>query len=225
MAIRGLYNDTVRVAYERIALAKLSRHPFVNYMLYWIAFNNCYVFLWDADGKKVTQLKIENGGILTKPNGSVLVPQVKGQHTETQRIENAFLHWNEKFKIALVKSPATHFFVNRTPRLKSYKSIEHDANGQKLNGVLDMAKTIDENHPVWRPIDRDAYERFRKRGRAKNDIDLLAGQILWLLYAVRNNLFHGSKVANDATDKKVVENATTLLTMILEYLLPADVWK
>ena len=225
MAIPGLYNDTVHVAYESIALAQLSRHPFANYMNYWIAFNNCYVFLWNADGKNVTQLKIENGGISTKPNGSVLIPQVTGQPTEKQQIENAFSHLNEKFKIALIKSPAMHFFVNRTPKLASYKPIEHDANGQKLNGVLDMAKTIDENHPVWRPIDRDAYERFRKGGRAKNDTDLLAEQILWLLYAVRNNLFHGSKAANDATDKEVVENASSLLTMILEYLLPADAWK
>jgi hypothetical protein len=225
MAIPGLYNDTVRVAYESIALAKLSRHPFVNYMNYWIAFNNCYVFLWDADGKNLKQLKIENGGISTKPNGSVLIPQVIGQPTEKQQIENAFLHWDEKFKIALVKSPATRFFVNRAPKLASYKPIEHDANGQKLNGVLDMAKTIDETHPVWRPIDIDAYERFVNGGRAKNDVCLLAGQILWLLYAVRNNLFHGSKVANDATDEEVVRNATALLTMILEYLLPADVWK
>jgi hypothetical protein len=154
----------------------------------------------------------------------VFIPQVVGQPTEKQQMENAFLYWDNKLKIELIKSPATEFFANRKPKLTGYKSVDSDADGQRLNGVLDISKTVDENHPVWRPIDVDAYGRFRKGGRSENDINLLAERVLWLLYAVRNNLFHGSKVANDATDKAVVRNATTLLRMILEFFLPADVW-
>jgi hypothetical protein len=57
MAIAGLHNDTVRVAYQSIALDKCGRHPFAVYINYWIAFNNCYVFLLNADRQEQDQAK------------------------------------------------------------------------------------------------------------------------------------------------------------------------
>jgi hypothetical protein len=49
--------------------------------------------------------------------------------------------------------------------------------------------------------------------------DHLAEQILWMLYTIRNNLFHGGKDAHDATDCEVVEKALPLLSPIVSYFL------
>jgi hypothetical protein len=41
-------------------------------------------------------------------------------------------------------------------------------------------------------------------------------EIIWALYQVRNNLFHGSKLDNDVRDKDVVEKSEPVLKLIAE---------
>lgn len=94
--------------------------------------------------------------------------------------------------------------------------IQRDSMGQELNGVMNVAYTISTEYPVWSPIDKEIYARFM-RGEPVSDIDIntLVGQIVRLLYTVRNNLFHGGKRFDDANDVEVIDRAVPLLELIV----------
>jgi hypothetical protein len=91
--------------------------------------------------------------------------------------------------------------------------------GQRLNGVLNLRNTVDSNYPIWCPINIPAYQRYITGQPASNDEDLLARQILILIYTIRNNTFHGGKRADDANDIEVVGRATPLLITILNHFI------
>ena len=52
---------------------------------------------------------------------------------------------------------------------------------------------------------------------SKEDIDLLAKQIVGMLYTIRNNLFHGGKRADDAQDQEILKNAIPLLAIVVRF--------
>ena len=60
------------------------------------------------------------------------------------------------------------------------------------------------------------FERHQIRALDAAVCDVLARQILDVLYTVRNNTFHGGKRADDATDREVLEMSLPLLVMIVE---------
>ena len=223
--MRILHKYEVPVAYASIAFAKKYKRPFVKFGNYWTAFNNCYVTLYDIDGRNKTSLQKESGKPKTEYNGSVKIAKVTGLPSERDQIENAFSHFPGELKADLIKSPHVQFFLERTPKLQNRVPvpIKTDAFGQQLNGVLSLTRTVDVDYPVWSPVDRPAYERIKAGKASKEDVNLLARQILSLLYTVRNNLFHGGKRFDDATDEQVVRNAVPLLEMILRCFVP-DAW-
>jgi len=50
---------------------------------------------------------------------------------------------------------------------------------------------------------------------------MLTGDIVAIIFTVRNNLSHGGKVADDRDDEEVVEKAIPLLRMIVQgFLIP-----
>jgi len=214
----------VPVAYSMIALARQSSkfgpQPFQEYMCYWTAFNNIYTTLAEQKGHIARLRTQKDGSIRTRPNGSVQIPEVEKVLTEREEIELAFDEFSETLKHELVTHPNAKFFVYRIPKWHG-RRIEFDGSGQRLNGVINLRYTVDEKHPVWSPIDIQAYERYSQAKPEKGDKDLLAKQILFVLYMVRNNTFHGGKRADDANDRKVIEKASPLLSMIVEHFIYA----
>ena len=98
--------------------------------------------------------------------------------------------------------------------------IDTDGRGQRLNGVLNVGYTVDVAHPVWAPIDRALFGKAEQRTLKADERDVLARQILDVIYTVRNNLFHGGKRADDANDREVLERALPLLVMVVGSFLP-----
>jgi hypothetical protein len=79
--------------------------------------------------------------------------------------------------------------------------------------VLNVTRTVNPQSPVWSPIDKQAYGRYIAGDHS--DIKLLAEQIVFMLYTVRNNLVHGSKNPGEENDLAVVENALPLLELLV----------
>jgi hypothetical protein len=127
----------------------------------------------------------------------------------------AFQHFTDDLKRRLVEHPSSSFFVYRTPQWRG-QPIARDASGQRLNGVLNVGYTIDDQHPVWTPIDVQTFEEYQAGARDPARADALARQILNVLYTVRNNTFHGGKRADDANDREVLEKALPLLIAIVD---------
>jgi hypothetical protein len=172
--MRILHPYEVPVAWASVAFAKKHEHPFVAFSNYWAAFNNCYVTLYGLDGKNKASLRIDSGNPKTRSNGSVKIAEVTGIPSERDEIEHAFGQFTEKLKIDLIGSPHTQFFLERTPILQQQYGpvpIATDAFGQKLNGVLNLSRTVNANYPVWSPLDRPAYERFQGGNASKEDVD------------------------------------------------------
>ena len=215
----------IPVAYSMIALAKQLETSSTSilqiFCCYWIAFNNIYSTLAERGGFSV-RFRTKNGAISTKKNGGVYIPLVDKIVTEKQEIEQAYDKLHESLKIKLIKHSNTRFFVERIPQWND-EPIKFDAQGQKLNGVINVGYTSDKNNPVWSPLDLDAYNRIDGPAATPDDVNLLAYQLLFLLYTVRNNTFHGGKRADDANDCEVLEHALPLLKMIVDsFMIPAE---
>lgn len=219
--MRILFDYEARVAYANVEFGRKCDNPFAKFTAYWTAFNNCYVTIFNLDGKNGTSVERKHGVVIRIANGSVQIPKVTGTPFERDQLKHIFSHFDQDLKMALVGCPNIEFFSNRTPELDGHGPIPQDASGQVLNGVLSITRTVEPNNPVWSPIDRPAYARFKAGNASEGDVNLLSHQILFLLYTVRNNLLHGGKRFDDATDQKVVENALPLLELILRSIVPA----
>jgi hypothetical protein len=209
----------IPVAYSMVELArqseKITQQPFTEFMCYWTAFNNIYTTIAEQKGFFARLRTQRDGTIRVRENGSVFIPEVEFALKTRDEIVLAFNGFSESLKNELILHPNTEFFVYRTPSWHSRK-IEIDENGQRLNGVINIRYTIDEKHPVWSPIDIEAYERYTKQKPEPIYRDLLAKQILFLIYTIRNNTFHGGKRADDANDIGVVNKALPLLKLVVE---------
>lgn len=209
----------IPVAYSMVALAqqcaKIAPQPFQEFMCYWTAFNNIYTAIAERNGYFARLRTQRDGTIRTRENGSVRIPEVEMALGERDEIDLAFNEFEEVLKKKLISHPSTRFFVGRTPRWHG-REIQSDENDQKLNGVINVGYTIDHRNPVWSPVDFAAYERFVQGNATSEDISLLARQLIFLIYTIRNNTFHAGKRADDANDIEVVEMALPLLKMIVE---------
>jgi hypothetical protein len=205
----------VPVAYSMVAMATQvpSTHPLQAFTCYWAAFNNIYVTIAEQSGKRARLRKNADGSLRTRMVGQINVPQVSTV-SEREQIDLAFDQFPDELKRRLAEHSSTLFFAYRTPQWRG-QSIERDASGQRLNGILNVGHTVDAKHPVWAPIDIGMFEAYQQGARDSVHRDALASQILDLLYTVRNNAFHGGKRADDANDTAVLEQALPLLVMIV----------
>jgi hypothetical protein len=118
-------------------------------------------------------------------------------------------------KERIIKHENTTFFVYRVPRWHD-EPVEYDSQGQKLNGVLKVARTVSKDYPVWSPIDTEVYERYiNGKIVSPDEVNFLVEQIVNVLYSVRNNLFHSAKRMDDSNDVEVVDKAIPLLLLIV----------
>jgi hypothetical protein len=130
----------------------------------------------------------------------------------------AFEQFDDDLKHSLIISEDTGFFVYRAPKWRDHL-IEFDGFGQRVNGVVNVGYTVDPNYPIWCPIDGASYEQYLVDPNNSETREFLARQVLEVLYAVRNNLVHGEKVADDANDLEVVGHALPLLRLIVMHFL------
>jgi hypothetical protein len=214
------YQYEVPVAYSMIALAKrvLLEHlqPFQNFICYWTAFNNIYVTIADKKGQRVKQ-RLKQGKPVTRSFGGVRIPEVDVE-PETKQIRMAVDEFDNRLKHNMIVHPNTRFFVERIPRWRDNK-IEYDSSGQRLNGVINVGRTIDEKHPIWSPIDTKLYEHYLQHTNDATARDSLCEQIVSILYTIRNNTVHGGKRGDDGDDQEVLERAFPLLKMIVEHFI------
>ena len=143
--------------------------------------------------------------------------------SEGEQIAEAVDLLTRDVKHYLISHPSVAFFVKRIPRFEGMP-LEFDANGQRLNGVLNVGYTVSRAYPVWSPIDPALYVSYMGGDpdytkRTAADRDLLVRQIVAVLYTVRNNTFHGGKRADDSHDIEVAAMAYPLLKLIVDSFL------
>ena len=200
-------------AARRIRPRRDGRHLFEQYFLFWTAFNNIYTTIAHRKGRRTQIKENDDGSIVTIANGNVNIPEVVIV-SEGEKIGLAFQEFEEDLKHTLILHEGTKYFVRRITYWQGIP-IEHDAFGQRVNGVINVNYTSDSQYPVWSPIDFQHYEEYLENPINEENRSFLASQIVDLLYAIRNNLVHGGKRFDDANDITVVENALPMLELIV----------
>jgi len=188
-------------------------HPFHRYFYFWVAFNNIYTII-AYTGSKSPKLVLRQGIVVTEPNGNVNIPKINRVASERDEIDLAFEEFDNDLKHTLIVHPSTDFFVNRSPFWQNHP-VPTDVLGQRLNGVLNVNYTVNTDYPVWSPIDFQSYAQYLGNPGDDQARNLLAKQIVEMLYTVRCNLMHGGKRHDDRNDLSVVENALPLLQIIV----------
>jgi hypothetical protein len=193
------------------------RHPFQVYMCLWASFNNIYTTNAFTVGRSGSLRRLPNGQVDTRDVEGLSMPRVDVP-TEREQIVLVIREFDSDLRHRLISGKTTEFFVNRTPMWHG-QAISQNALGQTLNGVLDVTRTVDPKYPVWYAIDRQAYAEYVSGKLRADTEDRLTRQIVFVLYGVRNNLFHGEKRAHFENDVGVVRNAIPLLRMIVGFFL------
>ncbi len=218
-----LHRLEVPVAYSMVELARnptsAEHQPFHEFICYWTAFNNIYSTLAKRHIDVVELKTEEDGSIRTWLNGSVQIPRIKLNVKEREEILVAFEYFSDELKHELIIHPNTEFFVSRVPIWNGCE-IEFDIKGQRVNGVIKIRDTVSEEYPIWSPIDIPAYERYVRDVPEEEDRDLLAKQIIFMLYSIRNNTVHAGKNADDANDREVIKKAIPLLSIVVNFFIP-----
>jgi hypothetical protein len=196
----------------RIKPRRDGRHPADKYFLTWTAFSAIYASLAHRQGIRTKLLHADDGSVVTRPNGGVRIPEVVPVSEQSQ-LALALADFDESLKDALIRHPGTAFFLQRTPFWQG-KKIAQDAAGQRLNGVLHVTHTTSADYPVWSPIDATTFASYMEAPTPEGR-DFLTGQIVDLLYTVRQNMMQISTAFDDANDIAVFTHALPLLEMIV----------
>ena len=201
---------------KEAVMAKSDNEIHEKYLYFWIAFNNIYTTLTFRDGGFPTKYRRDASNNIRRINANGI--QISDVHSaqESQEMDVAFGQFDDTLMHSLISHPNTEFFVNRNPRWRN-QEISTDILGQEVNGVLKLNKMIDKDNPVWSPVDKTKYRDYISGNTT--DRNILAHQILKLLYAIRCNLMHGGKRYDDANDIDVVKNAFPLLELIVNSFL------
>jgi hypothetical protein len=201
------------------SMVRLAEHgmrgelePLEQFMCYWIGFNNICVTIANESGG--TAAALQSGA---RPQfeevGGFTMPRVHAARARA-RLQAVFAMLTPQLKETLILHRCTRFFVNRQPRFQG-QELTVDARGQRLNGVLNIGKTLAAGDPVWSPVDHAAYYAYVNGARSREGADRLALEILLLLHTAGTNLFHGGRRADDASDINIVEQALPLLKEVV----------
>jgi|ERR1019366_6117131 hypothetical protein len=205
-----------QVASSMVRLVERARRsemePLEQYMCYWVSFNNICITIASEQGYRPKFLT-SDGQLQLKQVGGFRMPRVRAPK-EREQLEAAYKVFSPQLKERLILHRCTRFFVNRLPRFQGHE-LTVDSRGQHLNGVLSIGRTVEATNPVWSPIDQALYYACVNGDRTSECVDKLGKEILSLLNTVGNNLFHGGKRADDASDTNVVEHALPLLKEIV----------
>jgi hypothetical protein len=210
----------VPVATSMLELADQAQHPFQKYFCSWAAFNNIYTLIAKRlvenglvqNGQDLVTGLVQRNGVVVfsqQDNWGYRFPKVTPT-VEKRQISETVKQIDRATKHTLIGHPKVKFFLIRHP---TGTHLEVDNDGKQINGVLNVTKTVDPQYPIWSPIDKQAYENYAEDNLAIQAI--LAEQIVFMLYTIRNNLVHGSKSRNEANDIDVVEAALPLLEIVV----------
>ncbi|MGP1677155.1 MAG: hypothetical protein ACTS6J_08360 [Burkholderiales bacterium] len=197
---------------------RIEMEPLEQYVCYWVSFKNIYVTIANEQGYGPNLLTSDGRAQLVQVGG-LSMPKVRTPK-EREQLRVAYAVFSPQLKERLILHRCTRFFVNRLPRFQG-QELTIDFRRRRLNGVLSVGQTVDAANPVWSPIDQALYYAYLKGDRTGAGTDKLGREILSLLYTVANNLFHGGKRADDASDTNVVEHALPLLKEIVHSFVSA----
>lgn len=211
----------IPVAYTMIATAQRvkprrdGQHPYQVYFYLWTAFDNIYSLLAGREGLEPKLLYNPDGSVARYANGGVNIPIVE-EIREEALMQVAIDAFDLNLQHQLIQHESTRFFAHRIPYWQG-KKIEHDADGQKVNGVIHVKHTLDAAYPVWSPIDMEAYAAYLENGDDDANRRLLTRQIVALLYTVRKNMTLPKRSFDDSNDLSVVAHALPLLEIIINF--------
>lgn len=194
--------------------------PLEQYMCYWVGLKNIYVTIANEQGSR-PNLRISDAQLQLAQVGGFSMPNV---HTpnEREQLEAAYKVFSPQLKERLILHRCTRFFVDRLPRFHGHE-FAVDRRGQRLNGVLNIGRTVEATYPVCSPIDHALYYAYLKGNRTSGGTDKLGKEILSLINAIGNNLFHGGKRVDEVSDTIVVEHALPLLKEVVNsFVSPPD---
>jgi hypothetical protein len=150
----------VPIALSMIELAEIGQHPFQKYFSIWAAFNNIYSLIGQRIGLVVSPVLDEKGNTITEQRWGFTFKKATSP-SEKQQIIEAVGQLDLGIKDAIIRHENTRFFVYRTP---GGVDGNHDTNGQLINGVLNITRTVNSSSPVWSPINLATYEKYIKGG-------------------------------------------------------------
>ncbi len=177
--------------------------PFPRYACCWMAFNSIY-FVAYRD-----HLQQGNPRPRNKP--------VNELPSEAEHLQFIATRFTPRLTRRLLKLKAFQFFLNRRPRW--HHGDVPDINGVQPNGVTNIGKSIYSAQPVLAQLDRAMVARIDTPAQLPADQDALAAQIVFMLFTVRNNMFHGGKELLDPNANTVLRNAYMLLRRIVDSFL------
>ncbi len=211
--------DESDIAYKMKKLGEDTQNDFPSYFCWWAAFNACYIALAKRKHGQLAKLRHDcSGKVCKKPNGDVEVPKANPVR-ENKQIKIALNCFPQQLKADLLAEKGhLDFFVERRPKWEG-QEVAKDADGQCLNGVINVGYTSMRDYPVWAPISRRWYQQYRSCDKSPEVVDGLTRQIVHVLYTVRNNLFHGGKAPSGEADPTVIKHALPLLKIIVTHLL------
>ncbi|MBN1937240.1 MAG: hypothetical protein JW934_21450 [Anaerolineae bacterium] len=188
------------------------------FLCYWTAFEAICAALGQRAGLKPGFVLRRNGTMQTRKLGKLKIVEVDVPSQEAQ-IDAAFSHFSDDLKHRLILHPGAAFFAERTPTWGD-RAIEVDGFGQRLNGVIDVGRTVDRRYPVWSPLQLVLYRQYVRQGGDDKTRDLLARQVIGILQAVRRNLVQDAVHPDAAqTDQEnsapVVHHALALLRLVV----------
>ena len=201
-------------AADRVRTRRDGRHPIEKYFLLWTAFSTIYTTIASQKGCHTELIVDDDGIIVTHPNGSVKIPEVK-EISERDQLFAALEDFDDQLKHSLIVHPNLKFFLKRIPFWQG-KKIETDAFGQRLNGVVDVLSTTSIEYPVWSPLDQARFEHYWDNPDDIASRDFLAHQIVDMLLTMRRNMMRLGNVFDDASDIAVFENGLPLVEMIVK---------
>ena len=182
------------------------------YMCYWVGLQNICVTIANEQGCRPAHLTSE-GQLELEQVGGFSMPKVR-MPEEREQLDAVYKVFSQQQKEKLILHSRTRFFVNRLPRFQS-DELTVDARGQRLNGVLDIGRTVEAANPVWCPVDQALYYAYLAGDRTNEGAEKLVKEILNLLHTIGKNRLHGEKRADDASTLDVVEHGLPLLKEVV----------
>jgi len=219
----NLIRDDIWIATAMAELARASirqtQQPYQAFICYWAAFANLYSILASQAGLRPHFGLHKNGTLRIQRTDTLKMAEVYPP-TEEAQIHKAFESFNTTLNHQLIVHEATAFFVYRTPTWRN-TPVRRDKFGQRLNGVLNIACTLDTRYPVWSPIDIKLYEGYTRGTLVESEHDqarvVLGGQILDMLHTVQKNLLHAAVGVGENAQDLVGKALPLLSTIVLHF--------
>lgn len=212
----------LQLAYAMVRLVEQRRasdmEPLDQYMCYWVGFSNICNAIASEQGCRPALLT-SGGRVQLEQVGEFSMPRIR-LPDEREQLEAVNKAISPQLKEKLILHRCTRFFVNRLPRIDG-EELTLDSRGQRLNGVLDIGRTVDADNLVWCPIDQALYYAYLNGERSGERTDKLGGEILAVLFTVGKNRFHGGKRADEVMTRTVVEHALPLLKDVVNSFVSA----